>query len=192
MSSETIALDYMMDNGLADDTPKTALGQFAQEEHGPGGLWVQPAGQQTGNSDSPVSGGQQDVGNGMSPFEREAREANPGYPPSYQTPAEREAREAGQRIHQEGMPPKVRPWAEVLPNGDVRFGDDTYLRWKPLPGAVSSFSGALIGSVTPGNLFSQWAAGYGAEDLINEHVRWPWLSYEPRKPDAQTKEGNTP
>ncbi|MFP5238278.1 MAG: hypothetical protein ACLGQW_00465 [Acidobacteriota bacterium] len=187
MSSESIALNYMMDNGLADDTPKTALGQFAQEEHGPGGLWIQPAGQQTGNSDFSASEGQQDAGNGMSPYERDAREANPGYPPSYQTPAEREAREAGQRIHQEGMLPKDRPWAEVLPDGDVRLGDNAYLRWKPLPGIASSLAGGLVGSLVPGGFIPQGVAGYGAEGLISEHVRWPWFSYEPRQAEARNK-----
>ena len=101
MGIESIALDYMMDNGLADDSPKVGLVRFGSpDDRDASPSLVQPVSAQGGGNamtsferDAREAANGQSYGNQMTPHEREVREAANASNPSVQmTSHEREAR----------------------------------------------------------------------------------------------------
>ncbi|MFP5222663.1 MAG: hypothetical protein ACLGSA_10280 [Acidobacteriota bacterium] len=73
MGFKAIALDYMMDNGMADDAPKTALAVYSPDATGMQGSFIKPVSAQSDAATPMDATAPQDGGNGMTSFERESR-----------------------------------------------------------------------------------------------------------------------
>jgi len=97
----------------------------------------------------------------------------------------------GQRGEQTPQQPQVpsekQPFFGPQPNGDLRIGDDVYLRWKKLPGVANALiaGGAVSGVPT---WIGKGVAGYYGEQYLDENLRWPWFTYEPNQ-NAQGRTG---
>lgn len=94
MGFKAIALDYMMDNGMADASPKTALAWFSPEEAKKQGDFLQPLSAQAGTEPQSDMTTPQDGGNGMTSFERESRGSAGSATPESQPPGNRNTAQA--------------------------------------------------------------------------------------------------
>lgn len=211
MGFKAIALDYLMDNGMADDAPKTALAMYSPDATGMQGSFIKPVSAQSDAATQPDTTTPQDEGNGMTSFERESRgsagSATPESqaPENQQTQAEKEMRDSARNIaqgqtvppgqggeqapQQPQVPSEKKPFFGPQPNGDLRIGDDVYLRWKKLPGVANALiaGGAVSGVPT---WIGKGVAGYYGEQYLDENLRWPWFTYEPNHND-QGRSGGT-
>jgi len=196
MGFKAIALDYVMDNGMADTSPKTALAWFSPEETKKQGDFLQPLSAQAGTEPLSDTTTPQDGGNGMTSFERESRgsagNATPEnqVPENQQTQAEKEMRDSARGIAQgDGQAPQQqqpqapgdnKPFFGPQPNGDLRIGDDVYLR-KKLPDWANVGISGLVGSQLPGGLLGEVYGGWKFGEYVDENFRWPWLTHEPQQ-----------
>jgi len=208
----TLTMSYLMDNGIMDDAPKLALNQYAPNWGGNNALLRQAA-STTGAEAQQATGGSLDGGNQMTPFEKESRPGAAANAPEHQqTQSEKEMREAT-RNNAAGQTPGEpksdglitqsqfsgskadRSFLEPQPNGDLRIGDDLFIRWKPLPDVGNAIVEGIIGSAVPGGAIGKFFGGYGAEKYVEDQFRYPWLTHEPENkpvPPADSTKDQVP
>lgn len=189
LNTSGIALNYMMDKGLTDATPKTGLAPFLPTGKGN----VAASGLLTNLSTSQGSAG--NTVNGMTTFERDARGSDlqkslqapastpEGVPATFeQTQFEKQMRESAQKNGQTppsaGAPsefPKG-PGLKFNENGDVAFGDSGYkLRWNKLPPVAQHGVAAIVASEVPGGLLPQFTVGEIVDNYLDNNFRYPTL-----------------
>lgn len=193
MGIRTIALDYMMDNGMADTAPKVELNKFSPEPSSETNSLVQPISYKGGTSSTEGTAVQADAGSGMTQAEKEMRHVEtPAATAEYQeTLAEKEMRESANKIAQEGK------GAHFL-GGRWQVESKKVPEW--LASTMSVGAGAVVGSLlTPKDNGQQdhvnnailsgsrrgaaVAAGVATdkflEPWLKENLRYPSISYTP-------------
>jgi len=203
MGFKAIALDYLMDNGMADASPKTALAVYSPDATVMQGSFIKPLSVQSDAATQVNATATQEGGNGMTSFERESRGSAGSATPESQAPenpqtqAEKEMRNSARGIaqgqtvppgqrgeqapQQSQVPGEKKPFFGPQPNGDLRIGDDVFLRWKKLPDWANVGISGLIGSELPGGWAGQAYGGWKVGEYIDEEFRWPWFTHEPQQ-----------